>query len=170
MITIKPAVRLRNTELAAVRTDEHGFRQAIETDPSRRAISQLDAVEKENYLTICKIARLWKFAHKVPLTGLLLDTLCLHFIIRSPLRKKSEKYQDCLLRDFFNYLADQEPKQTWWTIPDSTELIERSGSFEPFAATAYSIAQYAIDQAVGKEDKASISAWRYLLGDYRLPA
>jgi hypothetical protein len=142
----------------------------MELDPSYRALSQLDSIERENYTMICKISRLWKATHKVPISGFLIDTLCLHFISQAALRKKPEKYQDCLLRDFFRYLADQEPRQTSWSLPGSSEAIHRSGAFEPFAATAYSIAQYALDQAAGNEEKSAKSAWRHLLGNYLPPA
>ncbi len=143
----------------------HRFEPMVACD----ALLRLDPMERENVLMICRVARIWRAVHSVPLSGVLIDALALQFIAKAAHRRKPSKYQDCLMRDFFGFIADQDPEADWWTIPGAEEPVLRSGRFEELAASAHRVAQYAIEQAASRQEKSARAAWRYLLGEYYPP-
>lgn len=133
---------------------------------ARNAFLQLDPIERKNLLVICRAARVWRQVHSVPISGALIDALGLEFIRKAAHRRKDQKYQDCLMRDFFGYLADQNPIQDAWRINGENELVRRTGNFESYAAAAHTVAQYATVKASDGQERAVVAAWRYLLKDF----
>ncbi len=166
VINIMPCYRMRSGEM--------GYPDEIFPDSLRQinpmvgcnAISRLDPIERENFLMVCRVVRIWRKVHSVPISGLLIDALALKFISKAVHRLKPPYYQDCLLRDFFSFMANQERSRESWTIAGVEEPIIRTGDFEEKAAFAYLIAQYAIEQAANREERSARAIWRYLLGEY----
>ena len=157
-----------------MKSGDMGFPDDLFSDGWRRiqpnfaghAFLQLDPIERKNLFVICRVTRVWRSVHSVPISGALIDTLGLEYISKAAHRRKDQKYQDCLMRDFFGYLADQNPIQETWRVSGSAELVRRTGNFEPYAAAAHTVAQYATGKASDGEERAVIAAWRYLLKDF----
>lgn len=165
-INIRPFFWMKSDEMGY--PDPTAFSQWRRFEPSagHQALLRLDPIERENYVMICRVARIWRAVHSVPISGMLIDTLGLDFIYQAIHRRKPPKYQDCLMRDFFQFMADQDPGRDWWTVSGAEEPVFRTGAFEEVAAAAQTVAQYAIEQAANKQEKSARAAWRYLLGDF----
>lgn len=76
-----------------------------------------------NLKTLCKMARAWKKKWSVPITGLLIDTLAYNFIRNYQYRDESFFYYDLMSRDFFEFLAAQNSRQTYWLSPGANQYV-----------------------------------------------
>jgi hypothetical protein len=166
VIDVMPYFRMKSGEMGYPDETFAGSLRRIDPIVACDAIYRLDSIERENFLLVCRIARIWRKVHSVPISGLLIDVLALEFISRAVHRLKPPKYQDCLLRDFFSFMAEQEKSRKIWTIAGSDQPIRRTGAFEESAGLAHSIVQYAIEQAANGQEKSACAIWRYLLGEY----
>ena len=128
------------------------------------AFRRLDPVERDNVRMTARLARVWRHVQSVPISGILIDLLALDHVAASPYRLKPPRFQDCLLRDFFRYLALCEPSQEWWPVPGSSEMVLRTGSFELKAAAAHCLAEQAIDFAADRDDRFARMNWNFILG------
>jgi hypothetical protein len=133
---------------------------------ARDALLRLDPIERKNLLVLCRATRVWRAAHSVPISGALIDTLGLEFISKAAHRRKDQKYQDCLMRDFLGFLADRNPIQDAWRISGDNNLVRRTGNFETYAAAAHTVAQFATGKASDGQERAVVAAWRYLFKDF----
>jgi Second Messenger Oligonucleotide or Dinucleotide Synthetase domain len=166
VIDIRPYFWMKSGEMGFPDPElrDHWYR--FEPMLARNAILKLDPMERKNFFVICRIARVWRAVHHVPISGALLDTLGLDFIAKALHRRKDRKYHDCLVRDFFGYLADRDSGQDYWRVSGATEPVRRTGQFESLAAAAYTVSQMAIEKAAAGQEKSAIAAWRYLLKDF----
>ncbi len=165
-INLRPFFWMKSGEMGYPDMTTFNRWRRLEPSAGHQALLRLDPIERENYAMICRVARIWRAIHSVPISGILIDTLGLVFIVHAAHRRKPPKFQDCLMRDFFQFMADQDPAQDWWNIPGAEDPVFRTGAFEELAAAAHTVAQYAIEQAANKQEKSARAAWRYLLGDY----
>ncbi|WP_461321585.1 hypothetical protein [Bradyrhizobium barranii] len=95
---------------------------------------------------------------------MLIDTLAYQFIERYAYRDKSFLYYDLFFRDFCEYLARQDQKQTVWRAPGSASYVYRSGTFEFKARSAELRAREAIvDDNAGREWSRR-QKWREVFG------
>ena len=117
-----------------------------------------------NLKAVCRMARIWRDRHKVPLSGMLIDTLAFHFIATWPCRLKSYLYHDCLFRDFMLYLASVDRRQSYWRAPGSGSHVSKTGSFRRQAAAAYHDAQRAIEHESGGRPTTARNKWREVFG------
>ena len=166
VIDIKPYFWMKSGDMGYPDPTQFGHWRRLEPMVASDAILRLDPIERENMLMICRVSRIWRAVHSVPISGLLIDALGLEFIAKAAHRRKSSKYQDCLMRDFLGFMADQDQGRDWWRIAGAEQPVLRTGVFEKLAASAHGIARYAIEQAANRQEKSARAAWRYLLGDY----
>jgi len=166
IIEVSPLFRMNSGEMGYPDLAAFGQWRRLEPLVAHDALLRLDPVERENLILICRVARIWRSVHKVPISGLLIDALGLQFITKAAHRRKPQKFQDCLMRDFFEFMAHQNPGNHSWEIQGAERPVLRHGPFEEFATAAYSVAQYAIEQATNRQDRIARSAWRFLLGDF----
>ncbi len=132
--------------------------------PEIEKISIWDSICNNNLKRLCKMTRVWKTKWNVPMGGLLIDTLAYNFLSTWRYRKESYIYYDWMSRDFFKYLSEQNPKQSYWYALGSNQLIYRKGLFEYRAKRCYNISIEAIKfQSEGKE-KLSKLKWRRIYG------
>jgi Second Messenger Oligonucleotide or Dinucleotide Synthetase domain len=94
------------------------------------AFANRDIVCGSNLIELSRMARAWRDANNVPLNGMLIDTLGYQFIETWSYRDKGYFYYDYLTRDFFHYLANQDPSKSYWQAPGSGSYVYRTGSFE----------------------------------------
>ena len=166
VIDIRPYFWMKSGNMGYPDPTQFGHWRRLEPMVASDAMLRLDPVERENMVMICRVTRLWRAVHSVPISGLLIDALGLEFIGKAAHRRKSPKYQDCLMRNFFGFMADQDHGRDWWRIAGAEQPVLRTGFFEKSAASAHGVARYAIEQAANRQEKSARAAWRYLLGDY----
>jgi hypothetical protein len=117
-----------------------------------------------NLKAICRMARIWKTQHSVPISGMLIDTLAYQFIANWAYKEKSYFYHDFLVRDFFYFLWQTEIDQEWWRAPGSGSWVHRDGSFRIKAKNAYDAAVKAIAHQSKNEFWAERQAWQLIFG------
>jgi hypothetical protein len=128
------------------------------------AVGLRNQSSNRNLKRMCRIARVWRDYCSVPMSGMLIDTLAYQFIEKYEHRDKSFTYYDYLFRDFFAYLAGQDPKQTVWRAPGSTSYVYRTGVFEHKARSAELRAKEAVlDDQAGREWSRR-QKWRMVFG------
>lgn len=138
--------------------------RAFTHDLAQKSFEAKNAETKNNLFFICRAARLWRSAMNVPISGLLIDTLAFEFIDKSLYRLMAPIYHDCLLRDFFGFMAGTDPDQEFWYVPGSTETVIRTGPFEDAADKAYAFSEQAIDNIRNSQDRQAWAKWREIFG------
>ena len=167
MVSLRPCLRFPEIGLTYANGQRGGTWRSFDPQLCVDPFQKLDPVVRDNLIRICWAARLWKKYFSAPISGILIDVLAFEFIQKSPYRAKSIRYFDCLLRDFFHFLANVDREQDIWRVKFSNETIRRIGHFEDYALQAYLISQQAIDCFAAKQERASISLWSRILGpDY----
>ena len=163
-VSLRPCLRYPQVGLTYANGSRGGVWRSFNPQLCIDAFQKLDPVIRENLIAICRATRLWKKNFSVPITGVLIDVLAYNFIHLSPYRNKSVKYNDCMLRDFFQFLGNVDREQDTWRAPLSSETIIRTGYFENLAQDAYLLAQQAIDCYSARQERDSIKLWRRVLG------
>lgn len=133
--------------------------------------SEMEAIAERNKLranknlkAICRMARIWRDYHSVPIGGLLIDTLAYQWIIGWHHRDKSFLYHDFLVRDFMLYLSSRDRSQMYWQAPGSGQYVWKSGNFQTSAKAAYDLAKNAIDHEVAGRPATARNKWREIFG------
>lgn len=112
------------------------------TDPRAEITAIKDMNDKcnNNLKPLCRMMRAWKNKCDVSISGILIDILAYRFISTWGERDKSFLYYDWMSRDFFQYLSEQDTKQTLWQAMGSGRYIYHSGSYVTKAKAAYDLA------------------------------
>jgi len=136
------------------------------TDPKPEidAIATVDANVNGNLKNLAKMMRAWKAQWDVPIGGLLIDTLAYQFIQDWPHRDKSYLYYDFMSRDFFDYMASQNPDQEYWKSPGAGQHVWRKGNFEYKSTRCRNIAIEAISADSKGHTWTARSYWRDIYG------
>jgi hypothetical protein len=117
-----------------------------------------------NLKAICRMARIWRDRHAVPISGMLIDTLAYQFVASWPYRDKSFLYHDFLVRDFMQYLSETDVSQNFWRAPGSGSYVWKTGVFRRQAAEAYDIAISAINHESNDRPYTAGNKWREIFG------
>lgn len=126
-----------------------------------RAVKELNEEKNKNLRLLCKMARAWKNRNGVAIGGLLIDTLAYNFMdSTSCYDNKSYLYFDCLSRDFFKYLSEQD-KQDHYQAPGSNQDVKVIKDFRKKSQEAYDLCLEAI--AAEGTTKAN-DKWRAVYG------
>lgn len=120
----------------------------------------------KNLKRLCRMARAWKDQWSVPMGGLLIDTLAYNFMKSWQYKDKSYLYYDYMSRDFFEYLASQDPNKKYWLAVGSNQYVYRKGPFEAKAKKCYLLAVEAIayETANPKQESSAKRKWREIYG------
>ena len=117
-----------------------------------------------NLVELARMARAWRDTNNVPMNGMLIDTLAYQFIASWQYRDKSFLYYDWMTRDFFAFLASQDPSQRYWLAPGSGSYVWRKGSFEYKARQAELRAHEAIQYQSAGYDWSARQKYREIYG------
>ena len=128
------------------------------------AFAKRNTVANGNLKAISRMARIWKYYHSVPISGMLIDTLAYGFIQNWAHKDKSYLYHDFLVRDFFCHLAQTDASQTYWRASGSGSYVFKLGGFRAQAASAYSLAEQAIAYSTNGNDWSYRQSWRGIFG------
>ncbi len=136
------------------------------TDPraEQKAINAQNSACNQNLRQLARMMKAWKAQWSVPMGGLLIDTLAHNFISTWGYRDKSFLYYDFMSRDFFEYMKDQNPSQTFWYAPGSNQKVWRKGNFEYKAKRCYNISLEAINADTSGYHYTRNSKWRKIYG------
>lgn len=138
-----------------------------ETDPRAEidAINSRNAVTNKNLKRLCRMVRAWKKNCSVPMNGIIIDTLAYRFIGDYEYKDKSYLYYDYMTRDFFKYLMNLDPNQSYWLAPGSNRYVWRKGDFQNEAKQAYSKSIEAIKYESDGYYYSSKKTWREIFGN-----
>lgn len=113
-----------------------------------------------NLKRLCRITRVWKDYWNVPMWGLLIDTLCYHFMKNWAQKDKSYLYYDWMVRDFFKFLKEQDEDKSYWLAPWSGQYVWRGWKFEYKAKLAYNLAIEAMQYESEAKEYSANQKWR----------
>lgn len=128
------------------------------------AVDTRSLLTNRNLKYLCRMMRVWRDVHSVPMSGMLIDTLAYQFIEGWAHRDKSFFYHDYMARDYFLYLSQRDTAQCYWRAPGSGALVARKGPFERRAASAYVKALEAITYDVNGHEWSRRQKWREIFG------
>lgn len=138
--------------------------QTTNPRPEIAAIRNRNTVCNNNLIPLCRMMRAWKDKWNVPIGGLLIDTLAYQFIENYAHRDKSYLYYDFMCRDFFDWMAAQDPQQEYWKAPGSGQYVHGKGLFQYKARQCCNIAISAITYASKSQDWAAKRDWKEIFG------
>lgn len=145
-------------------TNGGGSWKTTDPKPEIRAMKDRDALYNDNLRRLCRMMRMWKEKHNVPIKGLLIDTLAYQFMPNWQYNDKSYTYYDYMVRDFFLYLSNRDSAKTYWLAPGSSQYVYRTGAFEYRAKQAYNLALEAIDHEQNNRPHSERGKWREIFG------
>jgi len=145
-------------------TNNGGSWKTTDPKPEIKAMKDRDDLYNGNLRRLCRMIRIWKDEHNVPIKGLLIDTLAFQFMPTWEHRFKSYLYYDFMVRDFFYFLYKQDSTKTYWLAPGSSQRVYRTGSFEYRAGQAYKLALEAIDYEQRGMPNSERGKWREIFG------
>lgn len=132
--------------------------------PEIKAINDKNQEWNKNLKRLCRMMRAWKDVNDVPMGGLLIDTFAHNFLKSWEYKDKSYMYYDWMVRDFFEYLKEQNQEQTYWLAVGSNQYVWRKGKFEPKAIKAYNAVIEAIKFEDAKQEYSANLKWREVFG------
>lgn len=134
--------------------------------PEIAAIRERNACCNYNLVPLCRMMRAWKREWKVPIGGLLIDTLAYQFIEDYEYRDKSYWYYDWMCRDFFKWMAEQDENQEYWRAPGSGQYVWGKDLFQYKAKRCYNISVEAINHEMAnpKREWSAKQKWREIFG------
>ena len=141
-----------------------GSWRVTDPKPEIKAIHDRDASCNRNLVPLCRMMRAWKNQWSVPIGGLLVDTLAYQFIIGWGHKDKSYLYYDFLCRDFFDYMAVQDPDQEYWRSPGSAQYVYGKKLFQYKARRCHNLALAAISHDSKDEEWSAKQKWREIFG------
>ncbi len=146
--------------------NEGGSWRTTNPRPEIEAIRARNMACNGNLVPLCRMMRSWKQKWDIPIGGLLIDTLAYQFIENYTYRDKSYLYYDWMSRDFFNWLAAQDEKQSFWRAPGSGQNVEAKGLFQYKAKRCFNISLEAIghEGATPKREWSAKLRWREIFG------
>ncbi|WP_223252611.1 SMODS domain-containing nucleotidyltransferase [Paracoccus mutanolyticus] len=80
-----------------------------------------------NLKAICRMTRIWRDQHSVPISGMLIDTIAYQWIATWPYRDKSFLYHDFLVRDFMKHLSEIDNSNV--SAPQELDFVWVRGVF-----------------------------------------
>lgn len=135
------------------------------TNPKPEIATICNCLYSENLKWLCRMTRAWKNNCRVLMGGLLIDTLAYRFISNWQYRDKGKAFYDWMSRDFFYFLANEDPNKAYWLSLGSNQFIHRKGSFEYKAKLAYNKSVEAIESQNNKYWYTAKSKWREIYGN-----
>ena len=128
------------------------------------AINARDKATNGNLRCLCRMMHVWRDAHKIPMSDLLIDTLAYQFIADFPHRTESFWFHDCMTRDFLLHLSEQASNTKKWRVPGSGSAVGKTGPFERKAYASYEASLEAIRCSDTTQISIRRRKWREVFG------
>jgi len=132
--------------------------------PEIKAIREKNIECNYNLKRLCRMIRAWKENCSVPLGGLLIDTFGYDFLSNWENKDKSFGWYDWMVRDFFEYLKNQNENQEYWLALGSNQRVNRKGKFNYKAKLAYNTILEAIEYESKEMTYSANEKWREVFG------
>ncbi|MFZ2968842.1 MAG: hypothetical protein WA080_07295 [Sulfuricurvum sp.] len=145
-------------------TNNGGSWKTTNPKPEIKEIGDKNQEWNKNLKRLCRMARAWKDKWNVPMGGLLIDTLAYNFLKDWEYKDKSYTYYDWMVRDFFEYVKNQNETQNYWLAVGSKQYIWRKGKFEYKALQCYNIALEAIKNEEKNYEYTANQKWKEIFG------
>jgi len=129
-----------------------------------KEIKEKNDTRNSNLKRLCRMIRAWKDNCSVPIGGLLIDTFAYNFLRSWTHKDMSFLYYDWMVRDFFEYLKDQNEEQEYWLAPGSNQRVNRKGKFNYKAKLAYNNILEAIEYESKNMPHSANNKWREVFG------
>ena len=168
-IEILPAFKNSNDTFTFADSNSGGSWKVTNPILEINAINNGDILTNYNLKRLCRMTRAWKAYCKVPIKGLLIDTLAYRFLIDYAHKDQSYFYYDFMCRDFFYYLKNQRSDQTIWNAIGSSQNIYNSDNFRYKATVAYNKTLEAIQSETDELSCSAKQKWREIYGN-RFPS
>ncbi len=146
-------------------THNRGSWRITNPKPEIEEIKDKDKKWNGNLKNLCRMARAWKDEWDVPIGGLLIDTLAYNFLRDWEYRDKSYFYYDWMIRDFFEFLTNQDENQQYWRAVGSGQYILRKGKFEYKTKQCYKLALEAIEYEQREYEYSANQKWKEIFGN-----
>ena len=146
-------------------THNGGSWKVTNPKPEIEEIKDKDKEWNGNLKNLCRMARAWKDEWDVPMGGLLIDTLAYNFLKNWEYIDKSYLYYDWMVRDFFQFLANQDENQDYWRAVGSGQYIWRKGKFEYKAKQCYKLVLDAMVYEIDKFEYSANKKWKEIFGN-----
>jgi hypothetical protein len=161
LIEVQPVFEQADGSFKFPNTKDGGSWGVTKPKDEIEEVKAFNARKNRNYRRLCKMIRSWKNKHGVVMGGLLIDTLVYNFLNSSAeYDDKSYTYYHWMLRDFFEYLAN-EPNQSYYLAPGSTQPVYVKKKFQAKAKKAYKLCLTAI---VAGEQVGANAKWKKVFG------
>jgi hypothetical protein len=164
-VEIVPAFLNQSNTYTYPNTNGGGNWQSTDPGPEIKAINDINNETNKNLKKACRMMRHFVRANKVPMGGMLIDTLTARFLRKWEYQDKSFIYYDWLFRDLFFFLSEQDSSQTTFVSIGSERRMNRTGIFERKAKSAYDTAVEAIESAKNGYEYSAKSKWREIFGN-----
>jgi len=132
--------------------------------PEILAIKEKNIECNYNLKRLCRMIRTWKDNCNVSMGGLLIDTFAYNFLINREYKDKSYYRYDWMVRDFFEYLKNQNEDQEYWLAPGSRQKVNRKGKFNYKAKQAYNTILEAMAAEENKYEYTANQKWKEVFG------
>ena len=134
--------------------------------PEIRALSNRNRECNNNLVPLCRMMRAWKQEWNVPMGGLLIDTLAYQFIATWRHRREAFSRYDVMCRDYFKYLASQDPDQEYWKALGSGQWVYAGRrQFQYKAKRCHKIVVEAMNYASKDQTRSAKLKWRKVFGN-----
>ena len=132
--------------------------------PEIKEIREKNIEWNYNLKRLCRMARAWKDKWSVPMGRLLIDTLAYKFLRDWKYKDKSYTYYDWMIRDFFEFLKDQNENQKYWYAVGSYTRIYNDSNFRYKALRCYNISLEAIEYELKEYEYSANEKWKEIFG------
>ncbi|ACV21358.1 Uncharacterised protein [Slackia heliotrinireducens] len=127
-------------------------------------LNSMDEACNGNLKRLCKMARAWREANSVSISGIAIDVFAYNFMKHYSHRDDGYIFYDRLTRDFFAYVANLDATQSTWKVFGSGRYVTTSGYFRNKAAAARNKAIEAIKDQDNGYMHATNDAWKEIYG------
>ncbi len=145
-------------------TNNDGNWRTTNPKPEIKEIGDKNQEWNKNLKRLCRMARVWKDNWDVPIGGLLIDTLAYNFLKNWEHKNESYTYYDWMIRDFLEYVKNQNETQNYWYAVGSNTHIYNNSDFRYKAKRCYNISLEAIKCEEENKEYSANQKWKEIFG------
>lgn len=161
---VVPCFELSDNSFKYPDTNDGGKWKITNPRPEINQIKSTNNNTNNNLKRLCRMVRAWKDNVNLSMGGLFIDTLCYNFIVNWEYKDKSYLFYDWMTRDFFKYLSEQNPLQSYWLAVGSSQWVFKKDAFIGKAKTAYDNALLAMEKESEGYTYTANTYWQNIYG------
>jgi hypothetical protein len=133
-------------------------------------LREIEVLEESNYRYngktkhLAKMMRAWRAERKVPISGMLLDTLVVTFMEEWENNDTSFGYYGIMGRDFLEYLAGRRKNQAMYYAQGSNRELPSDEDFGAFANEDFKLACLAVEHELIENHYEANQIWKQIYG------